>query len=138
MRKQRIELVVEAVHFLMKIVIVFFCSFYLLLKLHLTSSQDVLFVPGFILLIHHMDQHALTVAICHSQPLDHKCLLISVMHHLLQLLLDRISSSSHLSQLSPQPFHLGGLRAGLTWSELVTRCPASSGLVRSPLGASHL
>jgi hypothetical protein len=91
MRKQRIELVVEAVHFLMKIVIVFFCSFNPLLELHLTSSQDVLFVPGFILLVHHVDQHELIVAICHSQPLDCKCLLISVVYHLLQLLLSRIS-----------------------------------------------
>jgi hypothetical protein len=55
MRKQRIELVVEAMHFLMKIVIVFFCSFNSLLKLHLTSSQDVHFVPGFIPLVHHVD-----------------------------------------------------------------------------------
>jgi hypothetical protein len=138
MRKQRIELVVEAVHFLMKIVIVFFCSFNPLLKLHLTSSQDVLFVPGFIPLVHHVDQHALTVVICHSQPLDRKCLLISIMYHLLQLLLSRISSSSHLSQLGPQPFRLGGLRAGLMWSELVTRCPTSSGLASGPLGVSHL
>jgi hypothetical protein len=101
MRKQRIELVVEAVHFLMKIVIVFFCNFNLLLKLHLMSSQDVLFVLGFIPLIHHVDQHALTVAICHSQPLDRKCLLISIMYHLLQLLLNCIPSGSHLSQLGP-------------------------------------
>jgi hypothetical protein len=110
----------------MKIVIVFFCSFYSLLKLHLMSSQDVLFVPGFIPLVYHVDQHALTVAIRHSQPLDRKCLLISIMYHLLQLLLSCISSSSHLSQLGPQPFHLGGLRVGLTWSELVARSPASS------------
>jgi hypothetical protein len=131
MRKQMIELVVEAVHFLMKIVIVLFCSFNPLLKLHLTSSQDILFMPGFIPLIHHVDQHALTVVICHSQPLDRKCLLISVMYHLLQLLLNRIPTGSHLSQLD-------GLRAGLTGSELVTRCPASSGLASGPLGVSHL
>jgi hypothetical protein len=102
------------------------------------SSQDVLFVPGFIPLVHHVDQHALTIAMSHSQPLDCKCLLISVMYHLLQLLLSRISSSSHLSQLSPQPFHLIGLRAGLTWSELVVRNPASRGLASGPLDASHL
>jgi hypothetical protein len=95
-------------------------------------------MPGFILLVHHVDQHALIVVICHSQPLDRKCLLISVIYHLLQLLLSRISSSSHLSQLSTQPFHLGGLRAGLTWSELVTTCPTSSGLASGPLGVSHL
>jgi hypothetical protein len=67
----------------MKIVIVFLCSFNPLLKLHLTSSHGVLFMPGFILLVHHVDQHALTVAIRHSQPLDRKCPLISVMYHLL-------------------------------------------------------
>jgi hypothetical protein len=95
-------------------------------------------MPGFFLLVHHMDQHALTVAICHSQPLDRKCLLVSILYHLLQLLLDRISSSSHLSQLGPQPFRLSGLRAGLTWSELVARSPASSRLASNPLGSSHL
>jgi hypothetical protein len=40
-------------------------------------------VPGFIPLVHHVGQHALTVTIRHSQPLDRKCLLISVMYHLL-------------------------------------------------------
>jgi hypothetical protein len=63
----------------------------------------------------------------HDQPLNRKRLLISVMYHLLQLLLSRISSSSHLSQLDHQPFRLGGLKAGLTWSELVSRSLASGG-----------
>jgi hypothetical protein len=53
-------------NFLMEIVIVCFCSCQLLLKLNLPSPQDVLFVPGFILLIHHVNQHTLTVAVSNS------------------------------------------------------------------------
>jgi hypothetical protein len=116
LRQQRIELVVQAVHFFMKIVIVFFSVLQLLLELKLTSSQNILLMPGFIPLVHDADQHALTVAICYCQPLDCKCFLITVTDHLLQLLTRCIPSSSHFGQLSPQPFHLSGLGAGLTWS----------------------
>jgi hypothetical protein len=67
----------------MKIVIVFFSILQLLLELKLTSSQNVLLVPGFIPLIHDMDQHALIVVICYCQSLDCKCFLVTITDHLL-------------------------------------------------------
>jgi hypothetical protein len=87
--------------FLMEVVIVLFYSCQLLLKLNLPSPQDIFFVPGFIPLIHHMNQHMLIVAVSNSQPLNLKCLLIPFLRDLLQTLSDCIPFSSYLSQLGP-------------------------------------
>jgi hypothetical protein len=101
-------------NFLMEVIVVFLCICQLLFKLN--PPQDIFLLPGFILLVQDVDQHTLTITVSHSQPLHLERFLVSFMYHLLQTLLGRISSSSHPSQLSPQPFRLGGLRAGLTWS----------------------
>jgi hypothetical protein len=103
-------------NFFMEVVVVLFCSWQLLLKLNLSSPQDVLFMPGFILLIQHVNQHTLTVAVSNSQLLNLKRLLIPFPRNLLQTLLDYIPLSSHLGQLGPQPFLLSRLRVGLTRS----------------------
>jgi len=60
----------QLVHLLMQVVIVLFGFGQLLLKLNLSSSQNVFLVPGFIPLVEHMNQHALTVPISYSQPLN--------------------------------------------------------------------
>jgi hypothetical protein len=72
------------------------------LKLNLPSPQDILFVPDFIPLIQHVNQHVLTITMGNRQPLNLKRFLVSFLHNLLQTLLDCISLSSHLSQLGPQ------------------------------------
>jgi hypothetical protein len=100
----------------MKVVVVLFYSCQLLLKLNLLSPQDILFVPSFIPLIQHVNQHMLIVEVSNSQPLNLKHLLIPFPRNLLQMLLNGIPFSSHLSQLDPQPFLLSRLRAGLTRS----------------------
>jgi hypothetical protein len=82
-------------NFLMEVVIVRFCNCQLLLKLNLMSPQDILFMPGFIPLIHHVNQHTLTVAMSNREPLNLECLLIPFLRHLLQTLLDCIPLSSH-------------------------------------------
>jgi hypothetical protein len=81
--------------------------------INLPSPQDILFVPGFIPLIHYVNQHTLIVAVSNSQPLNLKCLLVPFPHNLLQTLPNYIPFSSHLSQLDPQPFLLNRLRARL-------------------------
>jgi hypothetical protein len=88
-------------NFLMEVVVVLFCSCQLLLKLNLPSPQDILFVPGFIPLIHHVNQHTLTVAVSNSQLLNLKYLLVPFPRNLLQTLLDCTPFSSHLCQLGP-------------------------------------
>jgi hypothetical protein len=103
-------------NFLMEVVIVLFCSCQLLLKLNMSSPQDILFVQGFIPLIQHMNQHTLTVVMSNSQLLNLKRLLVSFLCNLLQMLLNDIPLSNHLGQLGPQPFLLSKLRAGLTRS----------------------
>jgi hypothetical protein len=57
-------------NFLMEVVIVCFCNYQLLLKLNLMSPQDIIFVPSFIPLIHHVNQHTLIVAASDRQPLN--------------------------------------------------------------------
>jgi hypothetical protein len=91
MRKKRVELIVSQMNFLMEVVVVLFCSCQLLLKLNLPKPQDILFMTGLIPLIQHVNQQTLTVTVSTSQPL-----------------------SSHLAQLSPQPFLRRRLRAGFT------------------------
>jgi hypothetical protein len=83
-------------NFLMEVVIVLFCNNQLLLKLNLSSPQDILFVPGFISLIHHVNQHTLIVAVGNSQLLNFKHLLIPFSRNLLQTLLDGSTFSSHM------------------------------------------
>jgi hypothetical protein len=100
-------------NFLMEVVVVLFYRYQLLLKLNLPSPQDILFVLGFIPLIHHMNQHTLTIAMSNNQPLNFENLLISFLRNLLQTLLDCILFSSHLSQLGPQPFLHSRLRVGM-------------------------
>ena len=63
------QLIVQLMH-LMQVVIVLFGIGQLLLKLNLLSSQNVFLGPGFIPLIENMDQHALTVPVGCSQPLN--------------------------------------------------------------------
>jgi hypothetical protein len=65
-----VKLIVQLVYLLMQVVIVLLCNCQLLLKLDLSSSQNIFLVPGFISLVEHMDQHALTVPVGCSQPLD--------------------------------------------------------------------
>jgi hypothetical protein len=65
-----VELIVQLVHLLMQVVIVLFGISQLLLKLNLSSSQNIFFRPGFIPLMEHMDQHALTFSVSCSQPLN--------------------------------------------------------------------
>jgi hypothetical protein len=103
-------------NFLMEVIIVFFYICQLLFNLNLSSPQDIFLLPGFIPLVQDVDQHTLTITVSHSQPLHLEHFLVSFMYHLLQPLLGRVSSSSHFSQLGPQPFRLGGLRTRLTWS----------------------
>jgi hypothetical protein len=79
----RMELIVPQMNFLMEVVIVRFCNCQLLLKLNLSSPQDILFVPSFIPLIHHVNQHTLTVVVSDRQPLNLECLLIPFPCHLL-------------------------------------------------------
>jgi hypothetical protein len=54
----------------MQVVVVLFGIGQLLLKLNLSSSQNVFLRLGFIPLMEHMDQHALTVLVSCSQPLN--------------------------------------------------------------------
>ena len=93
------QLTVQLVHLLMQVVIILLYSQQLLLHLDLSSSQNVFLVPGFIPLVEHMNQHALTVPIGYSQPLN---LLPS---HLIPVD-GLISLQSHLSQLCQQHLHL--------------------------------
>jgi hypothetical protein len=62
-RNKRVELIMQLVHLLMQVVVVLFGIGQLLLQLNLSSSQNVFFKPGFICLMEHMDQHALTVLV---------------------------------------------------------------------------
>jgi hypothetical protein len=100
----------------MEVVVVLFYNYQLLLQLHLPSPQDILFVLGFIPLIHHVNQHTLTVVVRNSQLLNLKCFLVPFLCNLLQTLSNDIPFISHLSQLGPHPFLLHRLRAGLTRS----------------------
>jgi hypothetical protein len=54
----------------MQVIIVLFDIGQLLLLLNLASSQNVFFRLGFISLMEHMDQHALTISISASQSLN--------------------------------------------------------------------
>jgi hypothetical protein len=51
----------------MQVGIVSLCMVQLLLQIESLSSQSVFFVPGFIPLVEHMNQHALTVLMSGSQ-----------------------------------------------------------------------
>ena len=64
------QLIVQLVLLLMQVVIVLFGIGQLLLKLNLSSSQNVFLRPGFIPLMENMDQHALTIPVGCSQPLN--------------------------------------------------------------------
>jgi hypothetical protein len=65
-----VQLIVQLVLLLMQVVIVLFGIGQLLLKLNLLSSQNVFLGPGFIPLMENMDQHALTIPVGCSQPLN--------------------------------------------------------------------
>ena len=82
----------------MEMVIVLFCSCQLLLQLNLSRSQRILFVLGFIPLVQHMNQHALTVAVSNCQPLNLQSFLIPFVCYLLQTLLSHTPLSSHPGQ----------------------------------------
>jgi hypothetical protein len=101
-------------NFLMEVVVVLLYSCQLLLKFNLPSPQDILFVLGFFPLIQHVNQHMFTVVVSNGQPLNFKHLLVPFLRNLPQTLLNCIPLSSHLGQLSPQPFLLSRLRTGLT------------------------
>ena len=64
------QLIMQLVHLLIQVVIVLFGIGQLLLKLNLSSSQNVFLRPGFIPLMENMDQHALTIPVGCSQPLN--------------------------------------------------------------------
>jgi hypothetical protein len=55
---------------LMQVVIVLFGIGQLLLKLNLSSSQNIFLRPGFISLMDNLYQHVLTIPIGGSQPLN--------------------------------------------------------------------
>jgi hypothetical protein len=60
----------QLMHLLMQVVVVFFGIGQLLLQLNLSTSQNIFFRLGFIPLMEHMDQHALTIPISGSQSLN--------------------------------------------------------------------
>jgi hypothetical protein len=83
----------------MQVVIVLFSIGQLLLKLNLSSSQNIFLRPGFIPLMEHMDQYVLTIPISYSQPLN---LLPSRLIPMEGL----IPFQGHLCQLCLQPLYL--------------------------------
>jgi hypothetical protein len=68
-RHKWVKLIVQLVHLLMKVVIVGLCIHNMLLKINLSSSEDIFPMLGFIPLVEHMDKQALTVFACKSQML---------------------------------------------------------------------
>jgi hypothetical protein len=90
---------VQLVHLLMQVIVVLFGIGQLLLQLNLSTSQNVFFRSSFIPLMEHMDQHALTIPVCCSQPLN---LLPSCLIPVEGL----IPLQGQLCQLCPQPLYL--------------------------------
>jgi hypothetical protein len=60
----------QLMHLLMQVVVVLFGIDQLLLKLNLSSSQNIFLRPDFIPLMEHMDQHTLTILVSRNQSLN--------------------------------------------------------------------
>ena len=92
---------------LMQVVVVLFCIGQLFLELNLSSSQNIFCGPGFIPLVEHMDQHALSVPIGGGQTLD----LLSQCTHISLIgpspLGRLIALMSQLSHLYTEPLNFG-------------------------------
>jgi hypothetical protein len=90
----------------MQVVIVLFGIGQLLLKLNLSSSQNIFLVPGFIPLVEHMNKHALTIPVSNCQALQLLMQVTDIRHYHLIPMDGLVPLLSHLCQLSLQPLDL--------------------------------